>query len=935
MAAWWDEVSGRAATALAALTEANLHAVLTSIADCDPASFADSTYAVEQLAQLAAKADADGQDRFIERSAVAAAQLMARATTAQGSEQLLHGSALVFKRVAGPRAALRLLDEAHDLAATCFEVHRVGLHTAVLANRSGEILRELGELDRAQWHYERALASIAADEYRSDEFEGVVRNNLGLALQARGDLEGARVEFQHSLSLSQDPGSIGHAFTLDNLGSLELDLGLTYLNSVTADNLRAGETLRLAQDYFGRAQQIFRRHLPDAADDLVFSLNNSAQLARTVHDDHAWSDAAAEASDLLDTGQLGIDALWQAAVLTTELEIQNGRPDVALQVLGWAADEVLPLGASGQHLGGLELFQQLLADQGGRHSLQGVISTILEVEDAELEKLLTRGSERGAAAVFHNYRRRLTNLLGVLVPAEDGAVDTATYEVVLDRKGLLAQRKGHTWLRSQAAPELAEYVADVRKLRAEVSRVDLDGSDQVSIQAARRHREEVALELDRAEARLMQALAADGEQMIVHWSLQDLTDVLNADELLVDVVTLKRSNSALEYAAFLIRPDDEAFVVRLGTVDAVDEALTALVDLSRERARRAIERVPGLLRLSERLDARRLIFAPIGAWCGIPLGLFPVPGGLLIDDHLVTTVPSARWLIERRTRTPTSEPAGPPVVLGGPDFDLDALADLGFLMRWKAEPLPHSRSEAEAVAHLLGVTPVLDAAATRARLLAVRRPRILHVATHGKYLDARNSLRELSEPREYQLRAEGAVVVMQDSDALGWAPAESPGAASARARHLARLEWLRDVGPVGSGARSAILLAGFNAWLAGANGGDPYGTGLVTAGEFAMLDLSGTELVVLSACESGVGAEESADGSQAGLRADALAAGAGMCVSSLWNVNDKVTADLMVRFYRQLATGVPPAEALRLAQLEIRAIDSDPRQWAAWLAEGT
>ena len=71
-----------------------------------------------------------------------------------------------------------------------------------------------------------------------------------------------------------------------------------------------------------------------------------------------------------------------------------------------------------------------------------------------------------------------------------------------------------------------------------------------------------------------------------------------------------------------------------------------------------------------------------------------------------------------------------------------------------------------------------------------------------------------------------------------------------------------------------------------------------------------------------------------GLRADALAAGARLCISSLWNVDDRLTATLMERFYEHLVTGVPTPDALRLAQLDIRAEHPDPRFWAAWVVEG-
>ncbi len=118
----------------------------------------------------------------------------------------------------------------------------------------------------------------------------------------------------------------------------------------------------------------------------------------------------------------------------------------------------------------------------------------------------------------------------------------------------------------------------------------------------------------------------------------------------------------------------------------------------------------------------------------------------------------------------------------------------------------------------------------------------------------------------------------------------------AAAVHRSRLEWLGTIGPAGQLSRSALLLAGFNGWLAGVETPTDVGAGMVSAGEFALLDLADTELVVFSACETGVGAVDVADGSLIGLRTVALSAGASSCVSTLWNVDDEAAATLMSAF---------------------------------------
>jgi CHAT domain-containing protein len=78
------------------------------------------------------------------------------------------------------------------------------------------------------------------------------------------------------------------------------------------------------------------------------------------------------------------------------------------------------------------------------------------------------------------------------------------------------------------------------------------------------------------------------------------------------------------------------------------------------------------------------------------------------------------------------------------------------------------------------------------------------------------------------------------------------------------------------------------------------------------MDLSNTELVVLSACETGLGEVLRGEG-VFGLRRSFILAGAKTLVMSLWKVPDEQTKELMVDFYRKMLAGKPRAEALREA----------------------
>jgi len=96
------------------------------------------------------------------------------------------------------------------------------------------------------------------------------------------------------------------------------------------------------------------------------------------------------------------------------------------------------------------------------------------------------------------------------------------------------------------------------------------------------------------------------------------------------------------------------------------------------------------------------------------------------------------------------------------------------------------------------------------------------------------------------------------------------------------------------------------------------------------------ELVVLSACQTGLGREIKGEG-LVGLTRGFMYAGAARVVVSLWNVNDKATADLMTWFYQKmLKQGQRPAAALRAAQVEMwkQKQWQSPYYWAAFVLQG-
>ncbi|MGB3514963.1 MAG: CHAT domain-containing protein, partial [Elainellaceae cyanobacterium] len=129
--------------------------------------------------------------------------------------------------------------------------------------------------------------------------------------------------------------------------------------------------------------------------------------------------------------------------------------------------------------------------------------------------------------------------------------------------------------------------------------------------------------------------------------------------------------------------------------------------------------------------------------------------------------------------------------------------------------------------------------------------------------------------------------------------------------------------------RSGLVFAGFN--QRSSLGED----GVLTALEAANLDLRGTRLVVMSACETGVGDVANGEGVY-GLRRAFVMAGAESQLMSLWKVSDQGTAELMQLYYDRILSGEDRSEALRQVQLELLAAPaySHPYYWSSFLFSG-
>jgi len=244
--------------------------------------------------------------------------------------------------------------------------------------------------------------------------------------------------------------------------------------------------------------------------------------------------------------------------------------------------------------------------------------------------------------------------------------------------------------------------------------------------------------------------------------------------------------------------------------------------------------------------------------------------------------------------------------------------------------LPGTLKEVESISKILSkakipATTYIGANASEVAFKSMGRskqaPKILHIATHGYFFSD-----QVSSPGDK--RALDSVKKLEHVSRMD----ETKKAASSNSK--GEFESNEPVFKISDHPmlRSGLILAGANAsWIDGAPLKNETEDGILTAFEISQMNLANTELVVLSACETGLGEIKGHEGVY-GLQRAFKIAGVKYLMMSLWQIPDVETKEFMVSFYKHWLTdkhSIP--EAFNLAQQEMRIKFGDPYKWAGFI----
>jgi CHAT domain-containing protein/lipopolysaccharide biosynthesis regulator YciM len=526
-------------------------------------------------------------------------------------------------------------------------------------------------------------------------------------------------------------------------------------------------------------------------------------------------------------------------------------------------------------------------------------------------RLLRTGSEARKRAYLRTVGPNLASQVSFSAAVRDPQAIELGLLGVLQYKGLLqdAVSDGIARVRNNASASDRKLLDQLASIASQFSSLVYQTNTSLSVVLQRQRIDELNSEQQRLETELAKR-SGELQQQLSPVTLSQVRSGIPRDAVLIEWLRYQpydpkdrrlrnQADTAPRYVAYVVAHQGDVTVVDVGDADTIDALVSELQLALGNPQRLDIKTKSAALaqRLYQPLQAhlrpyRQLLVSADGALNLVPLAvLLDERGRYLLEHFEITYLTSGRDLLRFGFN---SRRVGRPVVVAAPAYGptlARANAPVSAVRSVELDrsglsfrPLPGALREGQQIARLLGVAAndlLVADAAKEETFKRLHGPRVLHVATHGFFL------------RDQAVRVTGAL-------------------------------------PENPLLRSGLALAGANARRSGARD-----DGILTAFELAQLDLQGTELVVLSACESGGGEVQIGEG-VSGLRRALVLAGARAQLTSLWKIADLPTQELMVDYYQRLLRGVGRSAALREAQLAfMKSRDhAHPYYWAAFMPIG-
>ena len=844
--------------------------------------------------------------------------------------------------------AERYFKDALALSQQIFGLESVPM--AGLLNRLGDLYRLAGRFEDAETTGEKALNLQAKILGKNHPEYALTLNNLGLVYSAQGRYREAAPRLEQAAAILES-----------TLGPEHPSLGLVFNN--WAELYRNQGNYAAALPLYERALTIQSQALQPLHPDLATTLNNMALLAYGVGEyDRAieWQSAALTSFEtnfgdehphvglMLNNlgeayrirGELPEATTYLERALTVQRKVfPDGHPETALSLnnLGLISGKRKQYDqAEAFFLEALEIMQTTLGDKHPRLTLvldnlarlyysQGqpqraipYLKQSLDVENYNLNLVLSTGSESAKASFFNTLPRLDSYVSFHLNPATaTPGIENIAFQAILQRKGrvLEAVTDGLQALRQGLEPADQALLDEWGQVRSQLATLVVSGVGTLSpdeYQTKVNTLEAQSRQLENTLGNRSSRFRSASQEI----SLANVQQQIPNDAALVEFVAYTPSTfndqgdeifGDLRYAAYILKPSGEIAWKDIGDAAAIDVTLADYRQLLQVRSQR-LKPIARQLHselfaplASELTGVDHLLLAPDGQLNLIPFAaLVNEDGRYLLEEYQITYLTSGRDLLRLDGTTASQQE---PVLIANPDYDTAMQSVASASTRGSGErsadlssltfgPLAGTAVEAEEISQQLAkVTVLTGAQATENVLKDVQGPRILHIATHGFFLKDR--VEETPDPSRQSFRGGGATSSLTD--------------------------------PL---LRSGLALAGFNQRSSGSE------DGVLTALEAANLNLNGTQLVVLSACETGVGEVRNGAGVY-GLRRAFVMAGAQTQILSLWQVSDLATKDLMVGYYQQLQAKRGRSEALREIQLAMLEGDyAHPYYWAAFIPSG-